>query len=229
MYYYVVPDLKLILGWSPKCACTTAKTAIFEALGQEIVGNVHNDMLTNENLNSGLYGVYYFSAFKALGQLELDSFRKFCIIRNPYSRFISAIRQRSHALIKHSEFQTMNAGDYLQYLETNRFGTDHHFDPQTKNLRQFSFDQVLDISQMSVFFDYLKVDYTGNQKFGSHSTNYGVEEDMQESSLLEIAKKRVFPRKIQAWLRDGDITRLRKIYSNDFTFARSHNFDFELP
>lgn len=229
MYYLVVPELKLILAWSPKCACTTAKSAVIEALGHDIVGNIHDDMLTNSNLQSGRYGVIDFRSYQPSKHGEIKTFNKICIIRDPYSRYISAIRQRAPALIKKNNFRGMTAGDYLDYLEANNFGEDHHFHPQTRHLRKFMFDRVLDISEMKVLFEILGLEYSGSKKFGGHSTGYGEECPMQATTILDLIKGSSFPRSIHSWLSEENITKLRMLYADDFEFAQAHGRNYELP
>ena len=229
MYYHIVPDLKLIYAWSPKCACTTVKSAVLMALGHPISGNVHKDMLTKENLKSGKYGIYLLDAYTRKFDMNVQDYLKVCVIRNPYHRFVSAIRQRSRRLSKTKKFCGMTAAGYLEYMESNDFGEDHHFHPQTRNLRQFAFDRVLDISEMGVLFEILNLEYHG-QKFGGHGTTYSEEESVLRAvSLLDLSKIKVFPEKIHSWLDDARVAKLRALYAGDFDFAQRHGCDYELP
>lgn len=124
----------------------------------------------------------------------------------------------------------MTAAGYLEYLELNGCGADHHFHPQTRNRRKFAFDRVLDVSEMGVFFDMLELEYNG-ERFGRHQTNYvsGEEESLHSASLLALTKRSEFPGSIHAWLDSAGVTKLRAIYSADFDFARCHGYDYELP
>jgi hypothetical protein len=229
MYYVVVPELHLVFGWSPKCACTTAKTAILLALGHEVTGNVHNDMLTGENLKSGKYGVYSIPEYRKNNDVSLKGFLKVCIIRNPYSRFISAVRQRSHVLRQDPRFCHMTPSDYLDYMEWNNYGEDHHFHPQTKNLRPFALDHVLDVSEMGSFFKILGLPYQG-ERFGRHGTSYGTgEHSVRAASFLDLTEIEKFSGCIYSWVDVNGLSKLRKLYASDFDFALRHGHHYDLP
>lgn len=227
MYYWIAPDLKLLFAWNPKCACTTVKTAVLEALGHPIVGNVHNDMLTGENLKSGKFGIFNLRAFRMTYGFKHQEFMKFCIVRNPCARYVSAIRQRAQHLCRDEQFRTMTPADYLTFLESNHFGKDPHFHPQTKKLRKFPFDRVLDVSELHEFFGFLGLEYRG-QRVGNHHTVYGDESPVRSASLEELTRLSSFPADIRLWLDDDGITRLRRIYAGDFEFARAHGHHYEM-
>ena len=98
MHYYIIPKLNLIVGWNPKVACTTIFYLLLTKLNHKIKGNIHLDMINKENLKSGKYDIYDFFDPK-FENIDLNSYTKICVVRNPYERLISTIRQRSCYLI----------------------------------------------------------------------------------------------------------------------------------
>lgn len=123
----------------------------------------------------------------------------------------------------------MTAADYLLYMERNDFGEDHHFHPQTRHLKKFTFDRVLDIAEMNVFFAMLNLEYNG-ERFGHHATHYDhAANSLHSSSLLDLTRRIQFPEGIDAWLDAEGIAKLRALYAGDFDFAGSHGHNYELP
>ena len=134
MHFYIIEKLKLIVGMNPKVGCTTFKTLLLRKLGHEIKGNVHLDMLTDDNVKSGKYDIEF---IPKLSNINLNNYTKICIIRNPYERLISGIRQRSEPLcnIKNKNFGNLSKNTisiFLQNLKQHNC-IEHHFKPHTSN------------------------------------------------------------------------------------------------
>ena len=171
MHYYIIPKLNLIVGWNPKVACTTIVYLLLTKLNHEIkdlsTGNIHNIMLCDENLQSGKYDIYYLHDPK-FKNIDLDSYTKICVVRNPYERLISGLRQRvDYLLSDHCKNTRMDGKDlskntitdFLQNLKTHNY-VEHHFFPQTNNINNFKFDQVISIEQISKLYKILNLPYS---------------------------------------------------------------------
>ena len=171
MYFYIIEKLKLIVGWNPKVACTTIKTLLLKKLGFEIKGNVHDDMLTPDNLNCGKYGILRYNP--KLNNVDLNSYTKICILRNPYERLISGIRQKSNFLCNFKTYGDLSENtisEFLQNLKTHNY-IERHFIPQSNGIDNFKFDEVISLDQISKLYKILNLPYI-EEKIGGHDTKY---------------------------------------------------------
>lgn len=217
MHFIIVEKLKLIVGWNPKVACTTLKTLILRKLGHEIIGNVHDNL--------------FLKKFFFFYNVDLNNYTKICVIRNPYERLISGIRQRS----KH--FGNFEIGDlskntinmFLQNLKKYNY-IDHHFMPQTENINNFKFDHIIDINEMSKVYSILELEYR-NEKLGGHSTKYNDdnnEDNYHNLTMMEIMMLGEYSRNIYSWFSKKDIQLINELYKEDFIFLKENGFDYEI-
>ena len=79
MHYFIIPKLKIIVGWNPKVACTTIKSLLLNKLGYDIEGNIHLDMLNKANVESGKYDIYMIWKTLYLKTLIIHIIQKFAL------------------------------------------------------------------------------------------------------------------------------------------------------
>jgi len=160
MITVLVPKLNLIIGlnpiirFNPKVACTTLKYVILHKLGYNVEKKCHTffqEILREKkeilNLNNNL-----------IKGKTINSYKKICIIRNPYERLISGIRQRSKALIlKKNNFgvdvSKNTITEFLQNLKNHNY-IEPHFFPQTHNKLNFT-PLKLSNEQFKISYDIL--------------------------------------------------------------------------
>ena len=230
MRYLVIPKLKLLIGWNPKVACTTIFTIILKKLDIKIIGNVHLDMMThlyNKNEKNGKYGIYKLD-INNLKDFNLKDFKKIAIIRNPYNRLISGIRQRSTSLSKNG-FGNYNITYFL--ININKvILRDGHFKTQTNNLLPFDFDFIFDINDMKKFCNLINYKYE-NIHYGNHSTKYINDKKINyyNYSIDDISNNyhEKWSKNIKSWFTKENITLINKIYAEDFSFAEKNGIKYE--
>ena len=230
MHFLIIKKLKLIVGWNPKVACTTIKTLILRKLGHEIKGNVHDDMLTPANLNCGKYDILLYNS--KLNNGDLNSYTKICIVRNPYERLISGIRQRSAWLCDYKEHGDLSDNTitmFLQNLKKYNY-IEPHFIPQTKNINDFKFDHIMDIKDMSKLYSILEFEYK-IEKIGGHATKYDNDcnDNYHNLTIKDISRnKDKWSGNIYSWFYKNDIKLINELYKKDFIFLKENGFDYEI-
>lgn len=223
MLYLIIPKLKLIVGWNPKCGCTTIKTLLLNKLNHEIIGNVHLDMLTKENLISGKYDIFSLTK-NNINDYDYESYLKVCIKRNPFNRLISGLRQRSRWLCneyKNKEIiKNMLIKDFVLSLKTTD-NIDDHFNSQTSYIiEKIKFDLILDIEnndQIKKFYNILGLNYS-NIKYGDHTTKYNNNNDNYKKLKLKdlTDTNKLFNKIITNWFDEETINHIKNIYKDDF-------------
>ena len=233
MHFLIIKKLKLIVGWNPKVACTTVKTLILRKLGHEIKGNVHAVMLSQANLNCGKYDILLYNP--KLNNGDLNSYTKICIVRNPYERLISGIRQRSPMLCDyktHGDLSDNTITMFLQNLKKYNY-LEHHFIPQTNNINDFKFDHIIDVKDMSKLYSILefesKIEKIGNDK--QHITKYNNDcnDNYHNLTIKDISRnKNEWSGNIYSWFTKNDIKLINELYKKDFIFLKENGFDYEI-
>lgn len=218
MHYLVAPELQLVFGWSPKCGCTTIKQSLLTKLGFSIEGNVHNDMLTRENLRSGVFGLWDVGSVPSV--YDWKSYEFVGVMRDPFRRFMSGLRQRGFVLL-HAGLGDMTISELLMRFEAGNFEPDpHHFEPQAKGLLDRDFDELVDLSDMQNLFARLKLPYYTAES-GGHQTNYvECDEPYHELSIGQILKKRLVSERRDDWFSQEAQELIREVYKDDFDLAR---------
>jgi len=248
MRFLIVPKLNLIVGWNPKVACTTIKYLLLTKLGHKIEGNIHMDMLTEENLESGKYDIYDFFNPK-FENIDLNSYTKICVIRDPYERLISGIRQKSSFLCKlkkYGDLSESTISEFLQNLKTHEY-IEGHFRPQTMvkvkqydidisllefiNIYNFKFDHVISLDQMDKFYELLELPYI-EEKIGNHLTTYNDNDKVNYYNLTiqDISDKynNKWSSNINSWFTQDNIQLINELYKDDFEWLSKNGFDYKI-
>ena len=232
MYFYIIKNLRLIVGWNPKVACTTVKTLLLRKLGHKVKGNVHHDMLSIDNLICGKYDIFWY--IPKIINVDLNSYTKICFVRNPYERLISGIRQTSGLLCNYKKFGDLSENTinmFLQNLKKYNY-IEHHFIPQVKNINDFKFDHVIDIKDMSKLYSILEFEHK-IEKIGGHSTKYNdyYHDDKYYNLTLKdisIRSDNEWSGNIYSWFTKNDIKLINELYKDDFIFAKKNGYDYEI-
>lgn len=222
MHFLIIPREKLIIGHSPKSGCTTIKQILLRKLNHKIIANVH-EMLNPDNLISGKYDIFNLSFYLKNNKINYDEFTKILILRNPYSRLISGIRQRSKFMCDNG-FKNYTITEYLDYLKNNNYGIDGHFFPQTYtntkiDIFQFPFDVVIDISEIKILYEILGLKYI-DERLGGHYTNYILnDEKYYYYTFNDFSSKNLYNANIHNWFTNDNIKIINELYKKDFDFA----------
>jgi len=154
MLFLVSDKLKIIVGWTPKCACTTIKKWFFDTLGVEFK-NVHQGSFDSQ------YKLTVDQNSNIKNQLnKYNKYTKVLFIRDPYKRMVSGyinkVVKEDTSYKKNRNFRNFKS---FVYNHDKTFALDgylaHHFNPQT--LGQFKYfksmkwewDFVIDIESMN--------------------------------------------------------------------------------
>lgn len=191
-------------------------------------------MLTKENRESGKYGIYELQNPK-FKNIDFNSYTKICVIRNPYERLISGIRQRSNFFV--NKFKKMGVSkntitEFLQKLKTHDY-IEHHFYPQTMNVNNFNFkfDMILSIDQMSKLYELLGVEYLG-EKVGNHITKYIDNDNLNYYNItiqdISNEEEEVWSSNINSWFTQDNIQLINELYKDDFEWLSNHGFDYKI-
>ena len=157
---------------------------------------------------------------------------KICFIRNPYERLISGIRQRSAFLVnelKYLDVTKNTVSDFLQNLKKHNY-IEAHFIPQTNNMNNFEFDQIISINQMDKLHKILKIE--DFKKDGGHLTKYHDNDKINYYSLTiqDIYDKAygTWSSNIYSWFTKDNIKLINELYENDFEWLSKNGFDYKI-
>ena len=217
MRYYIIPRLKIILCWNPKVACTTLFSIILAKLGHNIIGNIHLDMLTPENIADGKYDIFKLTN-ETIDDWEICNYTAVCVTRNPYNRLISAIRQRSYALVNEHWFEkyklkSVTIKNFIEVLKSQNY-IESHFYPQSHNMiDKIMFDEIYDIDDISSFAKKHNLPYN-NERIGGHATKYDAGNDTiyHETTLYDISTETSFNSNISNWFTTENIKMINELY-----------------
>ena len=232
MKFLIIPKLNLIIGWNKKVACTTIKYLLLTKLGYNIEGNIHNDMLTQQNLNIGKYDIYDLNNPK-FKNINLNSYIKICVIRNPYERLISGIRQRSFFLTNNLEWLDVKKNTITQFLQNLKKYNyiESHFEPQTKDMNKFNFDHIFSLDQMEKLYKIIEMSYV-KEKIGNHSTKYNdnIKVNYYSLTIQDISSKvdDEWSSNINSWFTQDNIQIINEIYKDDFEWLSKNGFDYKI-
>lgn len=231
MRFFIIPKLNLIVGWNPKVACTTVKYLLLTKLNHKIEGNIHNDMLTGKSLQSGKYDIYNLQNPK-FENIDLNSYTKICIVRNPYERLISGIRQRANFLVSDeckTNVSKNTITEFLQNLKTHNY-VEHHFIPQTNDIDNFKFDEVISTYQINKLYELLELPYI-EEKIGGHSTIYNDDDKVNYYNLTiqDISKyNNKWSSNINSWFTQDNIQLINELYKDDFEWLSKNGLDYKI-
>jgi len=128
---------------TPKCGCTSTKVMIHKGINGQIA-----------NYGDDIHDKYTTSTFIDWPYADI----KFCIVRDPVSRFISAYSNRvcRHNDIKFVEFDEFIDGFCNKYYESNE-SIYHHFRPQVDFIGRNPdyYDRIFFLDEMPLVSEFL--------------------------------------------------------------------------
>jgi hypothetical protein len=221
----IVPSKKLVIGYSPKVACTTLKTLVLNSLGHYPIG--HKGIVHDQDMSTGKMGVFDECFFK---KNDIDSFKNIYMIRDPYQRMISGVIQRSAKLIHPDGISDCSVTEFVDYVCNNNYGIDaHHFEPQTRILEpRIKIDKVYDMNHMQELIDKY---FPGakNKKHGGHAAKYDTRnDDYKNIPISKIRSVGTFSKNPKQWFSDGNAKLINKMYKCDFEFAKKNGLGYKM-
>lgn len=151
MYFLISRRFRFLMGWSAKCACSSIKRWYLDVHGipmASLGGPVYKVIG---------YGDTEYTAVEWHRPQQYDDFRKFVLVRNPYSRVVSGFLNK-YALTQ--EFPNHGWQTFNEFLLALRKDTrfrkvdQHHFCPQFSEAYPqferagFRFDDVLRVESL---------------------------------------------------------------------------------
>ena len=130
MHFLIDNNLKLIFGFSAKCACSTIKTIFLE--------NTTDNDLRQIYLEKG--DMHFCETYTYSLPKDISSFKIILFIRNPYKRIVSGVIQkysRSETGCQHLWKQPLKKLTFYNFINTmileglGKTIDEHHFTPQT--------------------------------------------------------------------------------------------------
>jgi hypothetical protein len=235
MRIFVIPKIKLVIGWSPKCGCSTIKKILCDKLNINVPKRTDIHEFIKTIINKQKFGIYYIEYFKKHCKFEkIKNFRKVLIIRNPFQRFISGIKQKSVDLSFKHDMENMTISDFIDLLKKNNFmkGKNgfiyHHFFPQSipeKNVR-VKFNIVIDLNNIKRLKKILKMDVSNVRENRTlYNKSNSINEKYHKFTLKMFADNfsKKYSNKVSNWLNDKNILDIYHLYRADFILAKDHN------
>ena len=226
MQYFVIREKKLIICCSPKCGSTTIKHLILKYYGIIINDSFHDKC---EELLEKIYFT------------EIDNYNEYkmiFVIRNPYHRLVSGFYGKY--VRNNAPFNNLPNckcfSDFVNILyHTPEVIDKHHFSPQCsdeifKMIRKMKDNiNIIEVNQIDIIANYLDLNYdTCDIKNMKKNIKIYKNQHNKTAYLLNYQELRKYVIKDYSLFYNEDIISIvNKIYSIDFNFFISHNFNFK--
>jgi len=219
----VIEPLKMILGWSPKSACTSIKTGIMESVGIDFE-DIHKD---------------FKSTFPDIKDVEIDptNYLRVQLVRDPIKRFVSTITNRCLA-IQHLPYPYMTTRNMLSMIHDCNLAenTDffdgcffspnikHHFKKQYKPV-EWAWDHAFDVDQdLNRIFGFLSNRYgLPRASFGKLNVTKAPEERKEEfygdTAFAHIGLKDLGKNRFN-WVDENMVEMIKVIYEDDYKLIK---------
>lgn len=227
MDYFIIKEKKLIICWSSKCGSTTIKHLILKFYGIILNQSYHNKF--NELLSN-----------KKLMLTDIDNYQEYkiiLVIRNPYHRLVSGFYGkyvRENCPYKNpSNCKCFQDFVNILYHKPNLID-EHHFLPQCSSetfkmiLKKKNDINIIEINQIEIIANYLDLKYDMSDiKNVKENIKIYTNQHIQPAYLLNYQELREYIIKDYSLFYNKEIiTIVNKIYSIDFNFFISHNYNF---
>lgn len=244
MFFIVNHKHKVLIGWSPKCGCTTIKEYYLEAIGikrknkvevhhdPDVQQHVHHSVLKKQDLN------------------KLDKYRKVLLIRNPYKRVISGYLQR--IVMNKTLYDTrFREKDYANDGKINTFNKfidtmlnnrkhvedNHHFDQQcTHNYnvfqnRKWKWDFVMDLDNLDS--DIVKLNKMLNTSVKLNEMNKVKHTEIHVEKAYDLTIKQLLALdgmpSYESFFNEQIINKIGKIYKLDLDNFKKWGHQYKVP
>lgn len=221
-----IDKYNLLLGWSPKCACTSIKSAFVESI-------------ENIDYSTNFVHEQFYNSFPEVLSNDADSLA-ICFVRNPYERFLSAYFDRLKIYdISYRYLTLRNFLFMIRDLDLDKnnlhalnqsmfFNIDliHHFLPQHREY-DFEWDYVFNIDNIPGAFATLERKHSIKKlrvKYLNKSPipRSGTGEFLGDVTYNHVHMTGLFNKNVDQWLDEYMKEELDKIYAKDFELlARS--------
>lgn len=220
MYLAAIDELKLIIGWSPKSACTSLKAGLMSHLNiPHSIEFIHLDF--NKN--------FRFSTNK-----DYSNYTKICIVRDPVERFISGVINKCVDLpLPLNYLTTRNFLSMIQDYEiykSSHFQDDmffcpiikHHF---TEQYIDYDFDYIFNVkSGLNRIFQFISkekdipevlFENLNSTQYKTENTNvfYG---DLPFTNIKKIVLSGPISKNKDLWLKPYMEDAIKNMYKKDY-------------
>jgi hypothetical protein len=236
MKIFVLANYNLIVGVSAKCGTTTIKKYILDKLNIKIpwtnVDNFHKEFNT-QILNNHEYRVYDLNKYRKLRKKKkVEDYRRILILRNPFKRLISGIKEKSEKIAINFGYQDETINGFINKIkETNFFATNgflrHHFRPQTdfENGQNITFQECYDIKDITKIKELLNIQ---NDSKRMNSTNYEQNETyINDIRIKDLIKLQNTSSNVKNWFNTDNIDLIYDLYKEDFKRAKEFNIIYD--
>ena len=229
MDYFIIEEKKLIICWSPKCGSTTIKHLILKYYGiqkdlNETYHNKLNELLVN--IKIALTDIDNYNEYKII-----------FVIRNPYHRLVSGFYGKY--VRENSPYKNPpNCKCFLDFVNilyhTPDLIDEHHFKPQcsgetVKMIVEMKDNiNMIETNQIEIIANELDLNYDIDDiKNMKKNIKIYRNQDIKQAYLLNYQELRDYVITDYSLFYNKEIISIvNKIYSIDFNFFISHNYNF---
>lgn len=236
MFFMVSHKYKFLLGWSAKCGCSSVKKWYLAT------HNINAAELNMPVYKAIGYGNTEYSRVEWSNPQKYKEYRKFVVVRNPYSRAVSGFVNK---YVIEKAFPNRGWSTYDEFLhilsKDKKFETvdTHHFTPQfSENFPRFkragfTFDHVIKLEELTEELQRIGTLLGTDPKVvpKANETKYGSQkESFMDAANMKIADfdlKNIPP--YQSFYDESRIKLIHKIYAMDFENLARLNIFYDSP
>lgn len=156
-HIFYSPKSNLLIESIPKCGLNTVASSIIYLEGHNIMTLDNEFMRPTKEYQDEYEKLFY--KYKLLPS-NLKGIKKVLVVRNPYTRGLSAFSNKNHRVLKGTKkgeyLPYQSFIDYLNLLSKAEHMNDHHFSPITNQIGNIEdYERVFSIEKIHDFYDYL--------------------------------------------------------------------------
>ena len=231
MDYFIIEEKKLIICWSPKCGSTTIKHLILKYYGIQIdLNETYHKKLKELSVN------------KKIALTDIDNYNEYkiiLVIRNPYHRLVSGFYGKY--VREGSPYKNPpNCKCFLDFIHILSHTPDlidkHHFQPQCSGdtfkmiFKMKDNINMIEMNQIEIIANELDLKYDIDDiKNMKKNIKIYRNQDIKTAYLLNYQELRDYVITDYSLFYNKEIISIvNKIYSIDFNFFISNNYNFRL-
>lgn len=235
MFFLVSEKYKFVIGWSAKCGCSSLKRWYLKLHDVDAPNNMTHQVVG--------YGDTAYSNVDWRRKGYLADFKKYAIVRNPYSRLVSGFtnkyvneRMPTNGWNSFREFvEVLHKDRYFRKVDK------HHFTPQfSEAYESFSkkgmvFDKVIDVGDMQQGLSEISTELSIPRVVVPHvnRTSYREAGEINMISISEMTIKELqaiehMP-SYEHFYNQHALNSVREIYGKDFSELRRYGIEYPTP